>query len=185
MVRNLTRFDPRSDIARVGAFPDIGNFFRGLGLSPLLRELEQAPRMKVDIEDNEQVYTLKAEVPGAQRDDLNVTIAGNTVSIQMNVSQESSSQQGSMLRAERIYGEEYRTFSLPQEIDEARADAKLENGILVLTLPKKTSATKLDIRQQAAGDGVQGQSVSGASQPPSSPAQGQSGGGASEQEISS
>jgi len=55
----------------------------------------------------------------------------------------------------------------------------------VLTLPKKTSATKLDIRQQAAGDGAQGQSISGVSQSASSPAQGQSGGGASEQEISS
>jgi hypothetical protein len=58
---------------------------------------------------------------------------------------------------ERIYGEEYRVFTLPQEVDEANAEARIENGVLVLTLPKKSgsAAKKLDIRQEAGGGAAQ------------------------------
>jgi len=170
-------------MVRSGAFPDIGNigsFLRDFSLAPVLRELEQAPRMKVDIEENDQAYVLKADVPGADKEDLTVTITGNTVSILADVEQNRTDQQGNnMLRSERIYGEEYRTFTLPQEIDESQAEAKLENGVLVLTLPKKTSATKLDIRQQSASGAGQGQSASGNGQGQSGSAssQGQSASG--------
>ncbi len=167
MARHMTRSNPRSDMVRSGAFPDIGNigsFLRDFSLAPVLRELEQAPRMKVDIEENDQAYILKADVPGAEREDLTVTITGNSVSILADVEQDRTDQQGNMLRSERIYGEEFRTFTLPQEIDESKAEAKLENGVLVLTLPKKTSATKLDIRQQSASGDGQGQSGSASSQ---------------------
>jgi HSP20 family protein len=64
------------------------------------------------------------------------------------VEQERTDQSGNMLRSERIYGEEYRTFTLPQEVDESKAEAKIENGVLILTLPKKsgTGGKKLTIQ---------------------------------------
>jgi HSP20 family protein len=91
---------------------------------------------------------MRADVPGADRENIMVNIDGNTISIRANVEEQRSDQQGNMLRTERIVGEEYRTFTLPQEVDEARADAKIENGVLVLTLPKKSGSggRKLNIQ---------------------------------------
>jgi HSP20 family protein len=125
------------DVVRAGSFPGFEDLLRGFSMAPVLRDLEQAPRMKVDVEENDQSYILRAEVPGADREDIAVSIDGNTVSIRANVEEQRSDQQGSMLRNERVYGEEFRSFSLPQEIDESKAEAKMENGVLVLTLPKK------------------------------------------------
>jgi HSP20 family protein len=153
MARNMTRANPRSDLVRAGGggggvFPGIEDFFRDLSLAPALRALEQAPRMKVDVEENDQAYILRADVPGTDREDVTVSIDGNTVSIRANVEQERTDQSGNMLRSERIYGEEYRTFTLPQEVDESKAEAKIENGVLILTLPKKsgTGGKKLTIQ---------------------------------------
>jgi HSP20 family protein len=137
------------DVVRAGGgLPSIDDFFRGFSLAPVLRDLEQAPRMRVDVEESDQAYILRADVPGADRENIVVNIDGNTVSIRANVEEEKTDQRGNMLRSERIVGEEFRTFTLPQEVDEARADAKIENGVLVLTLPKKSGGggRKLNIQ---------------------------------------
>jgi HSP20 family protein len=128
------------DLVRAGGMglPSLDDFFRGFSLAPVLRDLEQAPRMRVDVEETDQAYILRADVPGADREDITVAIDGNTVSIRANVEEQKTDQQGNMLRAERIVGEEFRTFTLPQEVDDAKAEAKIENGVLVLTLPKKS-----------------------------------------------
>jgi HSP20 family protein len=181
VARNMTRFNPRSDMVRPGVFPGIGNLLTGLSLAPVLRELEQAPRMKVDIEETDQAYILRADVPGADREDIAVTVDGNTVSITANVQQQRVEPNGNMISVERIYGEEYRVFTLPQEVDESKAEARIENGVLVLTLPKKTGggARKLDIRQASAGGAAQGQPAGGAAQaqPAGGAAQAQPAGG--------
>jgi HSP20 family protein len=166
VARNMARYNPRSDLLRQAAFPDIGNLLRGLSMAPVLRELEQAPRMKVDIEETDQAYILRADVPGANREDITVTVDGNTVAITANVEQQRVDPNGNMITLERIYGEEYRVFTLPQEVDESKAEARIENGVLVLTLPKKSGAgaKKLDIRQEAAGGSAQGKAAGGAGQ---------------------
>jgi HSP20 family protein len=157
VARNMARYTPRSDLLRQAGFPDIGNLLRGLSMAPVLRELEQAPRMKVDIEETDKAYILRADVPGANREDITVTVDGNTVAITANVEQQRVDPNGNMINMERIYGEEYRVFTLPQEVDEANAEARIENGVLVLTLPKKSgsAAKKLDIRQEAGGGAAQ------------------------------
>jgi HSP20 family protein len=144
-----SRPNQMGDVVRAGGgLPSIDDFFRGFSLAPVLRDLEQAPRMRVDVEENDQAYILRADVPGADRENIVVNIDGNTVSIRANVEEEKTDQRGNMLRSERIVGEEFRTFTLPQEVDEARADAKIENGVLVLTLPKKSGGggRKLNIQ---------------------------------------
>ncbi|MDB5771134.1 MAG: Hsp20/alpha crystallin family protein [Burkholderia sp.] len=142
-------------------------------MAPVLRNLEQAPRMMVDIEENDQAYILRADVPGANREDIAVTVDGNTVTIAADVVQEQTDQRGDMLLSERVYGEEYRVFTLPQEVDESKAEARVENGILVLTLPKKTGggAKKLNIQASAGSGAAKGQAAS--AQSASSGGQGQ------------
>jgi HSP20 family protein len=148
MARNMTRSNQTRDMTRSGSFPNIGDLFREFSLVPSLRGLEPEPRMKVDVEETDQAYILKAEVPGADREDITVSIDGNVVSIRADVEEERVDENGNMIRSERMFGEELRSFTLPQEVDESKAQAKMENGVLVLTLPKKSggSGKKLAIQ---------------------------------------
>jgi HSP20 family protein len=126
------------DIARFGGFPNIEDFLREFAMAPPLRGMEAEPRMRVDVEETDQAYILRAEVPGSKKEDIRITVEGNTVTIRADVAEEKTDQRGNTIRSERYFGEQFRTFTLPQEVDESKAEAKYENGVLVLTLPKKT-----------------------------------------------
>jgi xanthine dehydrogenase YagT iron-sulfur-binding subunit len=147
-------------------FPDIANILGGFPLAPVLRDLEEAPRMKVDIEETDQAYILRADVPGADREDITVTVDGNTVTIVADVVQEKVRMAAGLILSERLFGEEQRVFTLPVEIDESRAEARIENGVLLLKLPKQTGIVrkKLDIRQEARKAPLQEQYARGTGQ---------------------
>jgi len=127
MARNITRFEPMSDLMRSGLFPDVGNFFREFSMSPAIRGMELEPRMKVDVEETGDSYVVTAEVPGVKKEDISVDISGNTVSIKAEVKQETSEKSGGkVLHTERYYGEQMRSFTLPQDVDDTQAQAKYE-----------------------------------------------------------
>ena len=132
---NITRFDPFRDY--------IDEFRRAL--RPVRWELEDQPlQIKLDVAENDKSYTVKAEVPGVKKEDINVQVEGNQVSITAESKREKDVKEGDkVIRSERYYGSLSRSFSLPFEVDEAGASAKYADGILELTLPKKSgSSTK-------------------------------------------
>ena len=106
--------------------------------------------MRLDVTENDKSYLVKAEIPGARKDDVKVKIDGNTVSITAEVKEEKESKSDGdrVLTRERYYGSVARAFSLAHEIDDKEAQAKFENGVLSLTLPKRAQAqgTTLSIR---------------------------------------
>jgi HSP20 family protein len=133
---NLVRFDPFVD-----PFEDVVRRM----FKPVRWEGEAQPlQIKVDVEENDKAYIVKAEVPGVKKEDLNVQIDGNQVSISAESKKEKDvKENGKVIRSERYYGALYRSFSLGQDVDQAGASAKYSDGILQLTLPKKaTSAAK-------------------------------------------
>ena len=133
---NMTRFDPFAD-----PFEDMVRRM----LKPVRWEVDAQPlQIKVDVEENDKAYTVKAEVPGIKKEDINVQIEGNQVSITAESKQEKDvKENGKVIRSERYYGSLHRSFSLGQDVDQAAASAKYADGILQLTLPKKaTAATK-------------------------------------------
>jgi HSP20 family protein len=134
----MTQYNPMRDLTRAGGLPSIEDFFREFAMAPALRGLDQPARMKVDIDENDQAYIMKAEVPGANKEDIQISIDGNQVSVRAKVEEEMKADNSNTIRSERVYGEEFRTFVLPQEVDDAKAEARYENGILTLTLPKKS-----------------------------------------------
>lgn len=96
-------------------------------------------QIKVDVKENGDSYTVQAEIPGVPKDDIEISLDGNVVSLRAEVKQQdSTSQDDKVLRTERFYGSVSRSFQLPVEIDQAQARAKYDNGVLTLTLPKKT-----------------------------------------------
>src|SRR5437879_5168725 len=140
---NITRFNALED-----AFE---NLLRGVPVPVWLPNPEtRAPastQFRMDVTENEQEYQVLAELPGVKKEEISVTINGNEVAVSAEVKHEKDVENGeTVLRAERYYGKIQRAFALGQEVDEATAQAKYNDGVLELTLPKKTvaAATRLE-----------------------------------------
>lgn len=98
-------------------------------------------QMRLDITEKGNAYVVKADVPGVRKEDINVRIDGNIVQIDAELKQEKETkgEGGKVLRSERYYGNVSRSFSLAEDVDEAKAQARYADGVLTLELPKKAS----------------------------------------------
>lgn len=117
------------------------DFFKDVAPAFYVRPLHGDPlpaNIKVDIKETRDAYSVQAEMPGVAKEDIHVTVDGNVVSVRAEIKQEDVQQRDErVLRSERYYGAVSRSFQLPVDVDEAAAKAKVENGVLSLTLPKK------------------------------------------------
>ena len=129
-----------NQIVRGSLFDD---FFRDIAPGFFVKPLHGDPlpspaQIRVDVKENDDVYTVQAEVPGVPKEDINVSIDGSVVTLRAEVKQHDSQASGEkLLRSERYYGAVARSFQLPVDIDQANARAKYDSGVLTLTLPKK------------------------------------------------
>lgn len=128
---NITRFDPFDD------------FFRGFFVRPVdfNGEPQPTPSIKMDVREQDNEYLVHAELPGIKKEDIHVVVDGNLVSISAESRQEKEVKEGErVLRSERHFGKVSRSFQLSQEIDDGKAEAKFTDGVLELTLPKRTAS---------------------------------------------
>lgn len=144
---NITRFNPITELARFDPFLDMDEFFNRFTMRPLLREgMEIEPQIKMDVKEVEGQYVVNAEIPGVNKDDIHVTVEGNRVSISAEVKQEKETKEGErVIRCERSYGMASRSFTLADEIDQSKVQAKYNNGVLELTLPRKPGTARKEI----------------------------------------
>jgi len=131
----------------VGPFDEVERFFEQLmprSLFPSLR-LERplfdlgalgirSPRL--DVIDRDDEVVVKAEVPGVKKDDVHVSVAGNTLTIKGETRLEEKEEKGDYYRCEISHGAFMRIVALSAEVDEARAKASMKDGMPELTLPK-------------------------------------------------
>lgn len=104
--------------------------------------LPQASQIKVDVKEDDNAYTVHAEMPGVPKEDIHVSVDGNVVSLRAEIRQHDEKKEGEkVLRSERYYGAVARSFQLPSDIDATQAKARCEHGVLTLTLPKKQAAS--------------------------------------------
>ena len=134
-MNQLTRYDPFAD----AGFDDL---FRGFFKPVRIANVPNAVSIKMDVTEKDKSYVVHAEVPGVKKDEIQVAIEGNQVTISAEVRRESEQKEGDrVLRSERYYGGVYRSFTLPVEIDESASVAKYDNGVLELMLMKKAPVT--------------------------------------------
>ena len=105
-----------------------------------------SPRM--DVSESEQGYDIQAELPGIDKNNVKISIDGRRVSIEAEQQDEQKSGSGNTVYTERSIRKYARSFMLPVEVDDASAQAKLENGILTLNLPKKEASQSKRISVQ-------------------------------------
>ncbi|MCC6534715.1 MAG: Hsp20/alpha crystallin family protein [Burkholderiales bacterium] len=138
---NIQRYDP---------FADMDDFFKGFFLRPVRFAAAEAPSLghvKVDVKEDDKAYTVHAEIPGVNKDDIQVSIDGNAVSISAEVKRSHEQKEGEKLvRSERYYGTVARSFTLASDVDEAQASASYKDGVLELVLPKKAGAQARQIK---------------------------------------
>src|SRR5512132_3563690 len=106
--------------------------------------------MRIDVSEKEDAYQVKADIPGVKKEDINVRIDGNVVQIDAEVKREKETKGNGdrMLRSERYYGNVSRTFSLAEDVDDSKAEAKYADGVLTLALPKKAIAATRKVTVQ-------------------------------------
>ena len=132
---NITRFDE--------AFDDLlrGFFVRPVGFEGGQGQVQVA-QFRVEISENDNAFTIRAEMPGLKKDDISVNIDADQVAISAEVKNEKEAKDGERtLRSERFYGKLHRAFQLAQPVDESTASARYVDGILELTLPKKAAVS--------------------------------------------
>ncbi len=154
----LATYDPTAYAHLARAFPHL---FKGVFEEPTHTTAAPRPTVgfAVDVHEDETAYTLVGNLPGFSKDDIKVEIDGNQVKIRAEnpvvavkppadtaspaseASKSSSDLPARVLRNERYSGAFARGFSLPIDIDDTQSQAKYENGVLTLTLPKKVQAS--------------------------------------------
>lgn len=142
---NVTRFTPFDD-----SFDELlrGFFVRPMAFDGTAPQTAQSQSFRVDVREDDNAYTVHADIPGVKKEDIHVTIDADQIAISAEIRNEREVKEGErVLRAERHYGKAYRAFTLGQAVDEDKAVAKYADGVLELKLPKKAavSAKRLSI----------------------------------------
>ena len=136
----ITRYDPydalacwRRDMGRL-----FGNGLRAVNEDFASGESNWTPA--IDIREIDGGYVLRADLPGVQRDDVEITMDKNVLTIRGRREVAESADDGKVLRSERISGSYCRRLTLPATIDKDGISAKYEDGVLEVTLPKGADA---------------------------------------------
>lgn len=137
MAHQLTRSEPFGDLLRMEPLRGVEDFFRDLGFRHALRDIKQ-PAMRLDVTENDKAYTVNVEVPGFKKEEIKVDVDGKRVTISAETQRETGQKKGDVVICnERYVGQQYRSFTLDKDVDEAKAVASYKDGVLELTLPKR------------------------------------------------
>ena len=134
--------------------PAFGDTFDGalrrFFASPTLLEGDMPQlKMRIDVSESDKAYTVHADLPGVKKEDIDVRVDGNVVSISAEARGEKETRGGNgdrVLRSERTYGTVSRSFSLGQDVDAGAVQARYADGVLTLELPKRASAAAARIQ---------------------------------------
>lgn len=122
-------------------------FFRDFPVNLTVQPLHGDPlpspeKIRIDVKENGANVIVNAEVPGVDKRDIHISIDNGIVTISAEVKQyDADTEDEKILHSERYFGAVERSFSLPCAVDEAKAKAVYENGVVILTLPKQSPGT--------------------------------------------
>ncbi|WP_193161683.1 Hsp20/alpha crystallin family protein [Microbulbifer hainanensis] len=96
---------------------------------------------RIDVKETDSGYEISAEMPGVNRDDINITLEDGVLTLEAEVHREEKEEkEGRVIRSERRYGKYMRSFNLGADVSETDIDASFKDGVLTLTAPKREPA---------------------------------------------
>jgi HSP20 family protein len=137
----LQRLNRILDEAFGGAFPEQGNVITSTLFAP------------TDVSEDENALQISMELPGVEPDNVRLSLENNTLTIRGEKRQQVDENNERVHRFERVYGVFERTFILPNTVDPDKIDARFENGVLLVRIPKSERARPREIRVNASGGG--------------------------------
>ncbi len=159
---NIVRYDPFRELRSLQ--DEMTRLFTGTVGQSGNREdmLNGAWSPRVDIFENKENLVLEAELPGMSRNDFDLSIENNVITLTGERNFEKKSESDNYHRVERAYGTFTRSFTLPQTVSAEGAKAEFKNGVLNVTLPKReeTKARKI----QVLGDDTEAKTIETESQ---------------------
>jgi HSP20 family protein len=151
---------PRSTLPAINPWDEMERWFDEFGsrgwLHPVKwewplrtegRALFEGRMPKVDVIDRETEVVVRAELPGVEKDGVDITVTDHTLMLRAETKHEEKEEKGEYFRHEMSHGEYQRTLQLPEAVDEEKAKATFRNGVLEITFPKleKTLRTKIRV----------------------------------------
>jgi HSP20 family protein len=101
---------------------------------------------KVDIVDRNDDILVRADVPGVKKENLDVSLTDNTITIKGSTSEEKKEEKGDYYRSETMKGEFSRTMSLPSDVDGEKASTSFKDGVLEIVVPKVEKARRIKVK---------------------------------------
>ncbi len=141
---SMVRWQPVSDLMALRDTMDrlFGETFGRAGRALCM---EMVP---IDMYTQDSNLVVKASVPGAMPENINVSVMGNTLTIKGKVEEEKAIPEANAIRRERCEGAFSRSVTLPNPVDASKAQATFQNGVLTLTLPVAEQAKPKEIKVQ-------------------------------------
>ena len=148
---NVTRWDPFADLrGTMDRLFDEG-FSRPWRLLPATNGDTFEATFPVEVSTTDTDIEVKAALPGVKPDEVEITVQNDVLTIRAEHKDTSEEKQRDYYRREIRYGAFHRSMSLPVSVDSDKAEAKFENGVLSLKLPKAESLRPKQIKVGAAG----------------------------------
>ena len=128
----LVRYNPMRNLISLPY--EIDRFFDDYGLGFKGQDSVWSP--SVDLSETDDHYEVKAEIPGMKKDEINISVKDNVLTLSGEKKQEEKSDNKNLYRVERMYGLFERSFTLPKNVKADEIKAKYKNGVLTVEIPK-------------------------------------------------
>lgn len=144
-MKNIVKSTPTRNMGWSLFDDNLDNLFEGF-FRPIRRETGAAVAdgnllPLTDISENEHAFTVRAELPGIKKEDINITVQDGILTISGESKSETEKKEGDrIIRQERRYGKFLRNMQLNQQVDESQVEASYRDGVLELVLPKRAEA---------------------------------------------
>jgi len=131
---NITRFNPFEEL--------FNDFNKGFFVRPFAFPQETEVNIRIDVKEDEKSFSVKADIPGVKKDDIQVDIDDDQVTLRAEAKKEKEEKKDEkVVYSERAYGMASRSFTLPAAVDAQAAKAEYKDGVLTLTLPKRANGS--------------------------------------------
>jgi HSP20 family protein len=149
-IRDVSRWSPASDLATefFSMQREIDRMFDRFRDGASVEDSGAYIRPHVDIVEEDVRYLVTMELPGVEKKDVKITVAGDVLTVRGEKKQKTEAKEDGIRRFERTYGSFERSFNLPQTVKSDGIDAEFHDGVLTIAIPKAEEAVpkQIDVR---------------------------------------